>query len=362
MKSPAHTLSVPVDRLPADAGQRRAVLGDYFGDLLATAERAESGWTIYLKWPDFEEFFVDPEVSGQLRWWEPSLHVGEMRRAVAWSGNGQLSLDDAWTLFAWSRWLKEKYDGKPPPAEVVVIHVDDHRDMMSPRIAWDGTAWNDLLSGRPFTIFDPDSVRWAILSGAIGVGSFFAPFLHQLPSVEVRHLSQSAALAEDAHEWLLVREMAEDTIIRLGHRRPGLRRELAGPGALPRSAGAVAGRYRFTRTYERCLADLPSCPVLLHIDMDYFNNRYDRDSDWRDRPGKLDPGESALLASIDEFFGALKRFDVANRIENVTVALSPGFFPAEHWPVAVERVERHLAGLGLDLGRGGSGQALHPWT
>ena len=51
---------------------------------------------------------------------------------MTWSGNGQLSLDDAWTLLAWSRWLKERPDGESPPSEVVVIHVDDHRDMMSP--------------------------------------------------------------------------------------------------------------------------------------------------------------------------------------------------------------------------------------
>ena len=361
MKSPTHKLVVPLDRLPADADQRRAVLAEYFGDLLAAAEVAEGGWTVKLSWPDFDEFFVDPLVPGQLGWWQTGLRVGDMRKAVVWSGSGQLSLDDAWTLFAWSRWLKEKYGEDRPPKEVAIIHVDDHRDMMSPRIAWDGVQWNDLLSGRQFSVFDPDSVRAAIMTGAIGVGSFFAPFLHQLPSVVVRHLCQSAALAEDGMEWLLIRETAEDTIIRPGHLRPGIRRGLIGPEMPPQAEEVVAGRYRFTRTYERCLADLPSCPVLLHIDLDYFNNRYDRDSDWQDRPGKLDPSESAVLAQIDEFFAVLDRFNVARQVENVTVALSPGFFPAEYWSASVERVERHLAALGLDLGRGGNNQVLHAW-
>jgi hypothetical protein len=89
--------------------------------------------------------------------------------------------------------------------------------------------------------------------------------------------------------------------------------------------------------------------------MDFFNNRYDRDSDWRQRPDKLDPHEPAVLAKIDEFFEALHAFRVASLVENVSVALSPGFFPAEYWPASVERVERHLEALGLGLGRGGEG-------
>jgi hypothetical protein len=359
MKTPAHKLVVPRDRLSADAGDRFAALSDYFGDLLASAELSAEGWVVQLKWPDFDEYFVDPLVPTHLGWWQPGMRVGEMRRAAVWSGTGQLSLDDAWTLFAWSRWLQARYREDQPPAEVAVIHVDDHRDMMSPRIAWDGTQWNDLLSGRRFTVFDPESVRAAILSGAIGVGSFFAPFLHQLPSVVVRHLSQSAGLAEDGREWLLLRESADDTIIMPGHLRPGIRRELVRPGMAPQADGVVAGRYRFTQTYEWCLADLPLCPVLLHIDMDYFNNRYDRDSDWRDRPNRLDPSEPTILGKIDEFFAVLDKFGVAERVEDVTVALSPGFFPAEYWSASVERIERHLAALGMDLGCSGNGQVLH---
>ena len=360
MKPPAHTLSVNLDRLPADASRRQAALEDYFGDLLATASLAEDRWTIDLTWPDFEAYFVDPQVPSQLGWWRPGLHVGEMRRAVMWSGNGQLSLDDAWTLFAWSKWLKGR-DGVIPHGGVTVIHIDDHRDMMTPRIAWDGTAWNDLLTGQEFTIFDPEKVRAAIMSGAIGIGSFFAPFLHQLQNVVVRHLSQSAALSEDGREWLLVRGTTEDTIIRPGHLRPSLTLSPVGTDVSSQADVNVGGLYRFTRNYERCLGDLPPYPVLLHIDMDHFNNRYDRDSDWRQRPNKLDPNEPAVLAKIDEFFEALHEFRVASLVENVSVALSPGFFPAEYWPASVERVERHLETLGLSLGRGGDGRVLDSW-
>jgi len=282
----------------------------------------------------------------------------ELRKEVVRSGSGLISLDDAWTLFAWSHWLKDRYERQNPPLEVAIIHVDDHRDMMSPRIAWDGTCWYDLLTGRSFTIFDPESVQAGILSGAIGVGSFFAPFVHELPSVLVRHLSLSAGWVEDSREWWLLRETNEDTIIRPGLLRPEIGMTLMGPNSPEHGDDRVAGRYRFTRTYERCFSDLPNCPILLHIDLDYFNNRYDRDSDWREKPGRHDPGEEEILAKVDELFAALNQFGVAQRIENITVALSPGFFPAEFWRSTVERVEQHLSPLGLDLGRGGNGKVI----
>ena len=357
MSAPAHQMVLPLDRLPADPRPRRDVLGDYFGDLLASAEATGDGWAVRLTWPDFAEFFVDPLVPSQLGWWAPGVRLGEMRRAVVGSESAQLSLDDAWTLFAWSRWLGARCGAGGSPAGVVIVHIDDHRDMMTPRVAWDGTQWSDLLTGRRFAVSDPESVRAAVLSGAVGVGSFFAPLLHELPGLVVRHLSQSAAQAEDGREWALVREAVADTVLEPGRTRPGIRRELVGPDPW-RAGGGASGRYRFTRNYHWCFSDLPPGPVLLHIDMDYFNNRYDRDSDWRDRPTRLDPCGTDILAKIDELFAALKDFKVIGRVESVAVALSPGFFPAEYWPASVERLQQHLTPLGFDLGFGGGEPAF----
>lgn len=352
MKTTAARLVVPRDRLPADPGSRRAVLGHYFGDLLARLEESAQEWVIELHWPDTDTFFVDPLITRQLGWWRDGAKLEEMRREVVWSEKGQLSLDDAWTLFAWSRWLKEKYSVQHPPSEIIILHVDDHRDMMCPRIGWTGTEWKDLLTRERVSVFDPMSVRAAILSGAVGIGSFFAPLVHELPKINVRHLCQSAGLKEDGLEWLLLRQTEQDAILQPGQLRPKLDMELAHPQALQSLGDKICGAYRFSRTYSYCFSDLPDCPVLLHIDMDYFNNRYDRDSDWADRPNKHDPSEDRIRDEIDHLFAALAQYGISQRIENVTVALSPGFFPAEYWQGSVERVEQHLFALGLSLGRG----------
>lgn len=352
MKSTAPRLVIPRERLPAEPSHRRDVLADYFGDLLPSVEDSEQGWAVRLRWPDDEAFFVDPLITRHLGWWRAGARLGELRQEVYWSEAGQLSLDDAWTLFGWSRWLKQKYSAPSPPAEVVVVHVDDHRDMMCPRIAWSGQDWADLLTGERFSVFDPASVRSAILSGAVGIGSFFAPLVHELPKVNVRHLSQSAGLAEDGREWRILKNTEQDTILRPGHPRPRIDMELAQQRSARSMPDKLGGSYRFSRNCGYCFSDLPDCPVLLHIDMDYFNNRYDRDSDWADRPNKHDPPHEQVIEEVDQLFDALTRYGVSERIENVTVALSPGFFPAEYWQASVERVEWHLLKLGLTLGRG----------
>jgi hypothetical protein len=352
MNSTAPRLVIPRERLPAEPHHRREVLGNYFGDLLPSVQESDQGWVVQLRWPDDEAFFVDPLITRQLDWWRAGARLVELRRELYWSEAGLLSLDDAWTLFGWSRWLKEKHSAINPPSEVVVVHIDDHRDMMCPRIAQSGQGWVDLLTGEGFSVFDPPSVRSAILSGAVGIGSFFAPLVHELPCVNVRHLSQSAGLAEDGREWHILKNTEQDTILRPGLSRPRIDTELAHPQGVRPTPDNRCGSYRFSRSHRYCFSDLPDCPVLLHIDMDYFNNRYDRDSDWCDRSNRHDPTQERVLGEIDSLFDALEQNDVLERIENVTVALSPGFFPAEYWPTSVERVEWHLRKLGVTLGRG----------
>ena len=348
MNQAAYTIELPCDRLPDDPASRQEVLEGYFGDLLPTSRASSAGWTVELHWPHTEEFFVDRRLSDHLRWWGEGVRLGGIRQEVVEGTRGQLSLDDAWTLFAWSRWLSERRKAGRSPDEVVVIHVDDHTDMMTPRIGGDGSGWRNLFSGESFSVFDPQSVASAVAGGAVGIGSFFAPFLHEIPRVLIRHLSQSAALVDDGREQLLLRQTVPDTVLQPGCLRPSIGRRAA------TSSGGqddVAGAYRFSRNVAWSFSDLPDCPVLLHIDMDYFNNRYDRDSDWPVRASRLDPGEGEILDKIDEVFAALGEYGIAGRIENAAVALSPGFFPSEFWAAGVERVAHHLSALGIELGR-----------
>jgi hypothetical protein len=79
--------------------------------------------------------------------------------------------------------------------------------------------------------------------------------------------------------------------------------------------------------------------------MDYFNNRYDGDSDWSTRTALHDPSLEMVLAKIDEVTAALQTSDVASQVDDIVVAFSPGFFPAEFWAAAEARLRRGLEQL-----------------
>jgi hypothetical protein len=95
----------------------------------------------------------------------------------------------------------------------------------------------------------------------------------------------------------------------------------------------------------RWLDDLPDGPVLIHIDMDYFNNRFDGDSDRVEHDHKYEQPLPRILERIDEVFEALDRRGVAERVADMAVGISPGFFPAEFWAPSVGRIEQHVNGL-----------------
>src|SRR5205814_461257 len=94
-------------------------------------------------------------------------------------------------------------------------------DLMTPRLTFQGTGLRDAISGEVFNVYDPESVRAAILTGAVGVGSFMSAFIHAIPRVHLRHLSQ-AAPHEGAQDFSLVAEPLADTLLNLNAFRPAI--------------------------------------------------------------------------------------------------------------------------------------------
>jgi hypothetical protein len=62
--------------------------------------------------------------------------------------------------------------------------------------------------------------------------------------------------------------------------------------------------------------------------------------------GQSNPDFAQILRKIDDLFDALSEAQVVSRIENVTVALSPGFFPAELWEVSIAQIKMRLTEIG----------------
>lgn len=318
--------------LPSEPQEWHGFLRDYFCDKDASAVLIGDTVRLDLEWSGGAERHVDPLLEVGLEWWPSPLTISSMWGAHWRDGRIFTALYDTWTLHSWSQWLTSA------PTEltrsIVLLHVDDHRDLGSPRLIVGDDALIDAITGATFDLKSPDSVRKSIESGAVGMGSFITPFLYSIPSAEIRHLCQPPKVLETSCYQVDLSTYA-DPLLHEGSMRPSVE--------LKPTDVRGAGTYFVTSDIALWSADLKGKSVLLHIDMDYFNNRYDGDSDWCERPDRLEPELPVILEKIDELVEALGRCGAS--FEDIAIAYSPGFFPAEFWRSADERLRRGLQSL-----------------
>lgn len=319
-------LRVPLDRLPSSPGDRHAALRNYFCDKDAEARADGSGWELTLGWSGDNDRHIDPRLDAGLLWWGDGVARRTMAMAKRRRGRILSALYDTWTLHSWSEWLSRH----PSIEDFVVLHVDDHRDLAPPRLFIDPGGWFDPIEKANCSLHKPCSIERAICSGAIGMGSFLTPFLHRYPRAEVRHLCQPPKVVATG-DFRIVQTSAADDLLEPGRLRPAIDLELV-------SGITGPGYYRSTPNVDDWLERIGSGPVLLHVDMDYFNNRFDGDSDWTDRNAPLDPPLEVIINKIDEMIDALRRTGIGHRLVDIVTAYSPGFFPAEFWSAAGMRL------------------------
>jgi hypothetical protein len=114
-------------------------------------------------------------------------------------------------------------------------------------------------------------------------------------------------------------------------------------------------RHRHPRVLARPSAPLGLGPEQLHIrridallrsniDLDYFWNRYDADSDklgMRAAPGE----HEEVMERVERFLAELSRAPWIPEIEAVSIAVSPGFFPTDHWSTVIPALRGGIRSL-----------------
>ena len=192
MDQRVHRIVIPKERLPDDAQARRNYVRRYFSEHQIEIDESRSDVILLLRWPEIASRYVDPNLEYGLRWWSKCFgvetSVSEIPRASVREKNLRLSLHDSWSLHSWSQWASSINDLSELYSTIALLHVDDHNDLMTPRIVRTGENLHDLITGDPFCIRDPFSISSAIESGAVGIGSFIVPLLHQVNTLHVRHL------------------------------------------------------------------------------------------------------------------------------------------------------------------------------
>ena len=317
--------------LPKKESDWYSFLRDYFCDKDVLISRDGEKIKLEIEWSSDALRYIDPNLSIGLDWWGGGVSYSSMWAASRRNGKVHTMLYDTWTLHGWSKWL-ETFQGSVN--DVVILHVDDHRDLSTPRLVILDNIQVDAITKKPVSIRDPSSIAEAISSGAIGIGSFLTPFVREFPQITVRHLCQPPKNTADVFARL-VPTTQSDVLLHPNAVRPGIKVDTE------KCIFTESFGYFSTNNLDTWSQGLEGRPVLLHIDMDYFNNRYDGDSDWKTFEEHLDPNLSSILVQIDVLTDVLASSKAD--IQDVAIAYSPGFFPAEFWAECDVRLRSGIA-------------------
>lgn len=335
--------TLPRHHLPDEDAQRRDIIEDYFTEHLPNAYKLEDRWLIQLERPsDFYGCYsLDPTLKTGLSWWGPCARVCDIPVEHRVNDKGLLAIEDQWVPYSWSLYFQQL---KSIPKELILLHIDDHQDMMSPRVGYrcDGR-FVDYITRDSFSLLEPEKVKGAILSGAIGKGSILTPLIWSVDKIHVRHLSYRPYPYKAYHINTL--ETSDNVISKLNNRISVHNHPVGLPQLQDRS------NYFVTNDIEEWIENLPeSVPVLLHFDMDYFNNRFDGNSNWRTEMTRThDPSFEAQQERIKQVISNIVKKGILSRVQNITVGFSASFFPGEFWEPAIHTLFKELDKYGVNL-------------
>lgn len=324
-------IKLPFKSIEEIEDPRRELISQYFSGRELRLNSSCDQLEIELFWPEDPAYYIDENLKDGLSWWGDGLEVVSIPFARRRYQHFQLSLNDNWTLFSWSEWLAKKLK-KNDVKKLIILHIDDHRDCMAPLLFKDiNQNLIDPLTGSKVVLNDPSSIIKSIESGAIAVGSFMPVMFHSIAQIEFRHLMPEHRIPNAHRGGGLENYFEKDMLLFPEKFRPSVKFE--------HNKGCHT--YLPTADLKMFLEDIdPSVPILLHVDMDYFNNRFDGDSDWTHHNFRHDPELNIVLGQIDSVFSKIIERDEFAQIEDISIALSPGFFPAEFWKGSIERINK----------------------
>ena len=268
-----------------------------------------------------------------------SITLGDVMNYCKITEKNCLCLSESWIPYAWSVIRsKEKFNIE----HLTVIHIDDHSDLMSPFISYSNTWQYDLFTKKGVQLSNPNSVKDAIKSGAITIGSMLTPIISSVNNVKILHLKQS--FVEKRQFEIMFESIVDDSFYKMVQRF-NIR-------YIP-----VDVRYGFNNLYMEVsdVSDLfqfvdERSKVILHIDMDYFNNRFNGSTSWKhDIRSSHDPSIDIQRKVIVNLCKKLGELNDLKHIDYVFVGVSPSFYPSEFWRDGLYCLFENLIDNGINV-------------
>jgi hypothetical protein len=271
---------------------------------------------------------IDPE------WYVDSLLVGKVKEVF------NLSLKDianyykiyqrkvctiitmyhSWALLSVPNIIKRDF--------TTIIHIDDHTDLMSGFFKKDEHNSNQLIDtiwGFTINLNESNDIMNAIDRGIIGMGNFLTAYLLATPAGRFYHIkSLDSQNFEQKDYSLQLKEeqfiLGEDKYVQIN---PHLSEE----------RNENNWTYTLTEAIPKLLDKGRDENVWLDIDLDYFSNRFNKDSDWM-KNEYYDPTLEKIIVDMEKLLDLIKQSTWVNNVTALTIAFSPGFFPSEYLQIA----------------------------
>ncbi|WP_230455969.1 hypothetical protein [Edwardsiella tarda] len=222
----------------------------------------------------------------------------------------------------------------------VLLHLDSHRDLMDTRLSEVVTGtWKDLLTNKQVKFSEPQSILASIQSGAIGIGSMVTPLLHDNPHINIAHYNPSANGKKMFH---VEPEFLDDHLFE--NQEVRLCSSITNPTDIKKinylESSSLYDVIKFSKDKDN---------ILLHIDMDSLNNRYNGDSDWESKGAYYDNDIFSQISDIDKLINLIITYDLSRKVRHISIGLSPSFYPVEFWRPVTQYLLKSLIKCGIDL-------------
>ena len=312
-----HTIRISAKQLQMPPYEAEDFLIKYFYGFSFDYSRQKNYWLIKIKREDFT--YCGDAYLGAVTLGINQSDFNNFRLVTA---KNCLCLSESWIPYAWSVYLSEV----GVPKKLTIIHIDDHSDLMSPYISQNGTEYYDMLTDSLFIPNSPLYVQGAIESGAIPIGAMLTPIVMSVPGTRVLHLKQGVTTTVKSIKI----STKNDSFLKKNTRR--ICAEF-GDSISDCSDGI------YLRTSDLSILNdyvLPDSCVLLHIDMDFFNNRYNGSTSWETDGVSFDPSFEEQAQVISSICSCIGRINQINPINCTYIGLSPSFYPTEFWKLGLQ--------------------------
>lgn len=268
-----------------------------------------------------------------------SAEIGTFRTRV---GPMALTFEDSWSGWFIAKTLARMSDGEP----LVVLHLDDHRDLMPSLLCKD--ARGAVVNPVTRTVFNPSSeADWklAIATGVVNIGTWLTALVIGASCgksgrcVHVRHLHPDGGSSKDSALCTLRPEF---------HRHHLFHNLSFGQVTFAPGCDNLQGStYRASSDCRDLMHDLPEGRVILHVDLDYFVNDFNgnvAEANDLSADGFSD-GAAQRLAQLKEVIALSD-----GRIVDSIIATSPGFCASRNWASLIADIRKILGGRGRTCG------------